>query len=251
MHKAPDFIIAGTQKGGTTSVYKSLIQHPDILEAEKKEIHFFSTYYNKGVDWYLEHFPERPENKKCGEASPFYLFHPKSAERIHAVFPHIKIIILLRNPAHRAISHYHQQFRREHESLPMMEAFKAEAERVDAAFRRIEEGKQQSGANVQKFSYLSRGHYLEQLQRYESRFPPEQLYIGCSETYFRDPYGELERIYSFIGVTPDFRPADLLPRKPGNYGDVPTEVMAFLDDYFSDRNEALFQHLGYRLDWQA
>ena len=61
--KHPDFIIVGTQKGGTTSLYKYLIQHPQVQEARKKEIHFFSQSYSQGMDWYLDHFPSKQQSK--------------------------------------------------------------------------------------------------------------------------------------------------------------------------------------------
>ena len=57
----PDFIIIGAQKGGTTSLYRYLTEHPDVGGATKKEVHYFDRNFDKGLGWYLAHFPKRDE----------------------------------------------------------------------------------------------------------------------------------------------------------------------------------------------
>lgn len=112
----PDFIIIGTQRAGTTSLYEYLVQHPQVLPAENIEVHFFDHHYAKGVDWYKGHFPSKLEKfvasmrsfgkTLAGEASPYYLFYEKAAERMHEILPNVKLIVLLRNPIDRAYSQY-------------------------------------------------------------------------------------------------------------------------------------------------
>src|SRR5215213_2627672 len=102
LRQYPDFIIIGTQRGGTTSLYRYLTAHPDIGQAFRKEVHFFDRYYNKGIDWYLANFPLRGEFPIVGEASPYYVFHPDVPERILAAVSQAKFIVLLRNPVDRA-----------------------------------------------------------------------------------------------------------------------------------------------------
>jgi len=249
LHRSPEFLIVGAQKAGTTSLYNCLKQHPDIQAAKKKEIHYFSQYFNKGLDWYLQHFPERESNKLSGEASPFYLYHPHSAERIASQLPQVKIIILLRNPVQRAISHYHQQARRHHEKLAMLEAFQKEDERISSAWHKLLAGKQTSGVKIQQCSYLSRGKYLEQILRYEKYFPREQIMIIESTDFFDHPQETLSRLFNFLGINTNFMPTDLWPRKPGNYADTDPEVLHYLNEYFTPHNKALFQHLGYSFPW--
>src|SRR5947199_6934794 len=57
----PDFLIIGTQRGGTTSLYHYLQAHPCIGPASTKEVHFFDMRFNKGLAWYRGHFPSRIE----------------------------------------------------------------------------------------------------------------------------------------------------------------------------------------------
>lgn len=247
--RAPEFLIVGAQKAGTTSLYNCLKQHPQVQTARKKEVHYFSQYYDRGIHWYLEHFPERAPGILSGEASPFYLFHPHSAERIAHQLPGVKIIIIVRNPVHRAISHYHQQARRHHEKLPMLEAFQQEPDRINKAWARLLAGQQQSGVRIQQSSYLKRGEYLEQLLRYEERFPASQILLLESEAFFENPQPVLEKLFGFLGIETAFMPNDLWPRKPGNYVDTDPATLDFLKTYFRPHNEALFKHLGYRFNW--
>ncbi|HBE53503.1 MAG TPA: sulfotransferase, partial [Cyanobacteria bacterium UBA11369] len=67
-----DFIIIGAQKSGTTSLYNYLIQHPQVVPARTKEVHYFDLNFDKGIEWYQEQFHpcDRQHNLITGEASP-------------------------------------------------------------------------------------------------------------------------------------------------------------------------------------
>ena len=100
----PDFVIIGGQKCGTSSLY-AYTQHPQILKAAKKEVHFFDVQFQKGTRWYRSNFPLLIGmycNKKLiskdvitGEASPSYLFHPHAPRRLAESVPKAKLIALL------------------------------------------------------------------------------------------------------------------------------------------------------------
>ena len=78
----PEFLIIGAQKGGTTSLYSYLCQHPGIIPCEKKEVHFFGNpeIRKRGEAWYRRHFPSNSHRKSLekelgyspitGEATP-------------------------------------------------------------------------------------------------------------------------------------------------------------------------------------
>ncbi|MEY2858560.1 MAG: hypothetical protein RLZZ74_2873, partial [Cyanobacteriota bacterium] len=53
----PDFIIAGASKSGTSSIYYYLSRHPQVLLSHKKELDFYWQNFERGIDWYLAHFP--------------------------------------------------------------------------------------------------------------------------------------------------------------------------------------------------
>src|SRR5438105_3273690 len=112
----PDHLIIGTQRAGTTSLYKYLVKHPAIAHALTKELRFFDLHYDRGFGWYRSRFPsvrhrERLRRAKglsmiVGESSPDYLFHPYAPARIARDLPNAKLVVLLRNPVDRADSPY-------------------------------------------------------------------------------------------------------------------------------------------------
>jgi len=109
MSNKPDFLIIGTMKGGTTILYDFICDHPDAVAAVQKEIHYFSLYYDKGEDWYLSHFEEANGSVMTGEASPTYFDMATGGvipRLIKKVYPDIKLILVVRDPVDRAISHY-------------------------------------------------------------------------------------------------------------------------------------------------
>jgi hypothetical protein len=114
----PDFVVIGTQKGGTTFFYELLSNHPLVRPAVTKELHFFdrNKNFDKGVDWYRRCLPEseRVDGQRTvtGESSPSYLFSAQAPARMAEVIPDAKLVALLRNPIDRAYSHYQMQVRR-------------------------------------------------------------------------------------------------------------------------------------------
>ena len=73
--KLPTFFVAGSQKSGTTTIHDLLNQNTQISLPEYKETHFFSSDYNKGINWYLKQFIEN-KYKIRGEVDPSYMFFP-------------------------------------------------------------------------------------------------------------------------------------------------------------------------------
>ena len=138
----PDFLIIGTQRGGTTSLYNYLVEHPGIGAASIKEVHFFDTpHFKQGLAWYRGHFPSAFQRYYVerslkhgfvtGEASPYYLFHPHAPKRVAGLMPQMKLIVMLRNPVDRAYSHYHHEVAGGHEKLATFEeAIACEDERL-------------------------------------------------------------------------------------------------------------------------
>src|SRR5579863_2670833 len=136
----PDFLVIGTQRGGTTALYHSLQTHPYIKPATTTDTHFFDKKFNKGLTWYRGHFPTSVERYYAqrlrrhafltGEASSSYLFYPHTPGRVARALPHVKLIVLLRNPVDRAYSQYFHAIELGHETLSFEEAIQDEEERT-------------------------------------------------------------------------------------------------------------------------
>ena len=133
LRRWPDFLIIGTQRGGTTSLYEYLCRHPQVSPATEKEIHYFDFQTARGPAWYRAHFPWRfPRTRITGEASPFYLFHPRVPRLVRDLLPAVRLIVLLRDPVERAHSHFRLQKRAGIERLATFEeALEAEPARLE------------------------------------------------------------------------------------------------------------------------
>jgi surface polysaccharide O-acyltransferase-like enzyme len=240
----PHFLIVGTQKGGTTSLYNYLIQHPNVHSAVVKEIHFFDEQQHWGMDWYLTHFPESlPEGDITGEATPYYLFHPHVPQRIKHTLPDVKIIVLLRNPIERAFSHYQMMVRRGVETLSFSEAIRAESGRIDVEYERMEQDEDYFSAACSQFSYLKRGLYSEQLERWFSLFAREEILVIRSEDLQRKTEVSYNQVLQFLQL-PDWKLTDYFMHHEGGYQEeIDINTRTWLERYFEADQKKLAQLL--------
>lgn len=184
----PDYLIIGTKRGGTTSMYKYLLRHPNVIPMwpgveNAKKTHFFDQNFHRGTEWNRAHFPtsmqrsrvERREGAPVltGEAAPYYMFHPLVAERVRQTLPQVKLIVLLRNPVDRIWSHHHERVYNGTEPLPFREALDAEEERLAGEHDRIVNEPGYYSERHDFCSYLARGRYLEHLEPWLDLFPAQ------------------------------------------------------------------------------
>ena len=175
-----------------------------------------------------------------------YLFHPQSPPRIGRMLPDARIVILLRNPTERAISHYRHSCKRGRENLPIVDALEAEEDRIGSALRRGDF----SAASVRYFSYKSRGLYAQQIRRYLEFYSRERLLFLSSEKLFSAPSTELPDILDFLGVAPDFEFPDLSPHNVSSDKQmVPAAVYDYLNDWFEKPNADLYGLLDTDFGW--
>jgi len=108
--RLPTIIGAGPGRTGTTWLHRVLEGRVD-LPYGVKETQFFSTYYDKGIDWYARHFRYATGERMIAEICP-YLFHPLAPDRIKAHIPNCRVITTLRSPidhsfsAYKLVTHY-------------------------------------------------------------------------------------------------------------------------------------------------
>ncbi|WP_293335484.1 sulfotransferase domain-containing protein [Microcoleus sp. CAWBG58] len=248
--KPPDFIIIGVQKGGTTSLYNYLIQHPQIAPAAQKEIHYFDLNFDKSPDWYYSQFPQIQSGEQLltGEASPYYIFHPRVAQRIHDLCPKVKIIALLRNPVERAISHYHYYIKIGYESLSLESAIAQEPERLKGEIEKILASPTYESYNHRHYTYLSRGIYADQLPAWMQLFPKSQLLILKSEDLYVNPCGTYNSVLKFLGLPP--HELETYEKYNSNqYPPVSETVYEQLRAYYRSPNQRLAQLCDRDFGW--
>ena len=257
----PDYLIVGTQRGGTTSLQQFLTSHPNITSARlMKGVHYFDTAYHRGIDWYRLQFPtrayaQRIERKtgsplRIGDASPYYMFHPLAAQRIAGDLPAVKLIAVLRDPVERAVSHHKHEVRRGNESLPLEAALAIEEERLSGEEQRIVDDQPNYNSFAhQTYSYAARGEYAEQVTRLIELFGQDRVLVLSSEQLFSDPEPACSRIFKFLDV-PAISVSDFPHLNPTSGSSIPESARRRLTERFSSSNERLFELLGERFPWQ-
>jgi tetratricopeptide (TPR) repeat protein len=248
--KGPQFLIIGVMKGGTTSLYEYLIQHPQIVPGLQKEIDFFNYQFNLGLDWYISHFPALPQSGQflTGEASPTYLLDLNAAQRIFDHFPKIKLLIILRNPVDRAISQYYDNFNwLGWEKRSLSEAIQSEIEVLNAL---DDPTKIQNNSPFWKTQqgHLWRGLYVYFIEKWMQIFPREQFLILRSEDLYAHPQATMEQVFEFLEISPDQLP-HYQQYTAGSYSQVPQEIREQLSAFFKPHNQRLEAFLNRKFNW--
>jgi hypothetical protein len=256
----PDFLIIGAHRGGTSSFYYYLTEHPSVAAATTKELNFFDRNFSKGTGWYRAHFPSliqkgymqsiQHQRLITGEASPHYLFYPLAAQRAAKTVPHIKLIVLLRNPVDRAYSHYRRYAQLGYETRSFAEAIAADEQRCDDG--------ELDHYSYLSLSYLSRGLYADQLARWMRLFPREHLLILKSEAFYADPATRLKQALAFLQLPASGLPVrDSYQHFDGYIGHPERHIASEMDPalrqrlsaYFAPHNARLATLLGKDMGW--
>lgn len=254
----PDFIIVGGQKCGTFALYSYLAQHPQVLPAASKELHFFDNKFDRGLRWYRVNFPTRLEIKwkslikrkrfVTGEASPYYMFHPHAPSRIAAAVPDVKIIMLLRSPAERAYSHYNHNLKKRREPLSFEDAIEREEARLDGEYEKICHDESYRSYAHRHYSYKARGIYIDQLKRYERYFDGNQIMVIKNEDLLEETARVYAQVVEFLGLQ-EYTPAGLAPRHVAGYDKSRIPMERELRAYFEPYNKELYAHLNRDFGW--
>ena len=224
MKSKANLFLIGAAKSGTTALAATLAKHPAIASLPIKEpCHFstdlrtpaFSPQYNKLVQWDEAAYFKRvhPEDRHIGfvdselnyqklvhhaiaknpdvnyvlDASTSYLYSAKAPVELRHYAPEAKIVLILRNPAERAYSHYTMALKYGMEQESPLQAFKREAELTPAHWGQDE-------------CYLELGQYAKQLQRWLECFPLDQLHIIWYDDFTADPQKATDALMKYLDL---------------------------------------------------
>jgi hypothetical protein len=238
----PDFVVIGTQKGGTSYFYDLLTEHPLVSRAAAKELHFFDNKFAEGVGWYRRCFSEGKHvdghRTITGEASPSYLFDPQVPERMAQIVPEARLIALLRNPIDRAYSHYQMEVRRGKEERSFKDATQEEMTSVEGEGNTVDV----------PHAYLRRGLYAEQLERFSFFANRDRLLVIKSENLFTRRLEVLERVLRFFRLAP-FESTLASPAGRATYEPMDPLTRRRLEGFFAPHNERLYDLLNTNFGW--
>lgn len=238
MERFLSWICFGVVKGGTTSLYRVLSQHPELFIPKTKETHFFcSPEYERGIDFYRnKYFSDVQTGQRAGDMSPKYFIHKDAPGRIKSAFgPDLKLMTMLRNPVERAWSHYchsYERFRhfsfRPTEDLSFGDALAAEP-------ARLAEPDEYSFTHHMWNAYKLTGFYFQHLSRWLEYFDPDQIQIILFEDLTLNPTETINQITDHLSVS-RFKEVPVL-EKTNSYSkpDADPDVLQFLKtDYRRD-----------------
>lgn len=208
MKALPNFIIIGAGKSGTTALYEYLAEHPQVFMSKVKETNFFALEGEQLVDPsqdpdQMHHYPWSITSraayealfegvtveKAIGEVSPMYLYHPDAPAKIKESLPHVKLIVILRNPVDRLYSRYMHLARERREP----------SETFDECLNR-------DSIWWKRNDLIQEGFYYTHLQRYYDLFDPSQIKVYLYQELRKDPLALVQDLYEFIGVDGWFEP---------------------------------------------
>jgi len=256
----PGVLIVGAQRSGTTSMYRTLSQHPAVLKAVlHKGVHYFDMNYDRGLGWYRAHFPLRSTARRAAiasgdpaltfESSPYYMFHPCAADRIARDLPDVKLLVLVRDPVERAYSAYAHELARSYETESFERALELEPERLRGETERMAREPAYLSHAHQHQAYLARGRYCEQLERLERIFGAERIHVIDSGDFFTKPEPEYDAVLDFLGLRghgyPDFERHNARPR-----AEMSPALRAELTSYFEPFDQQLTRWLGKVPSWR-
>lgn len=256
----PDFIIGGAQRCGTTSLFRTLAQHPDVVvPLSGKGVHYFDTAdsFARGRAWYVGHFPIAATARirtrgraRTGEASPYYVFHPLAAARIAQTVPDAKMLVLVRDPVERAFSAWKQERARGFEDQEFEAALDLEGQRLEGEVERILADPTYQSFSHQHHAYVARGRYAEQLRRVQSVLPAGALMVVETDDVLTGRGQGWSDLLNHLGLRhwePQTVPrANARPSTP-----MPAHVRRRLESEFEESDTALTEFLGRPPTWRA
>jgi hypothetical protein len=246
----PDFIIVGAQKAGTTALHLMLQDHPNLVSATPKEVHYFDNdaWFNQGnIKAYHAHFPKpKPPGTLTFEASPMYLYHPEVPARLKAYNPRLRLIVLLREPASRAFSAwtmYHHHFKTgRHVHLFDPDSF-------DVAIENALKNLNKRNVAQDPRAYVERGFYAQQLKRYFQYFQRDQVLVLENKDISEKWDDTSVQIFDFLQIPHHAINVQKVLQSNINESDIYKESIEALRAFYLPYNDDLYKLLGRDYEW--
>jgi hypothetical protein len=246
----PSFFIVGFQKCGTTSLYETICSHPNVLPGMVKENDILAEPKDR-LDEFRMCFPPKSGSKITGDASHLHTWMPYGLDRIKNHFPDFKLIVIMRNPIDRALSHFNME--KNFGYVPNSMSFEAYVD-IELKLRNTIEIQDDpdeiyNGMRLyrNKFGWaVSRGVYsiyLKKMKRLGLDFHPVFL-----ENLFSNPQVEWESICQLLNL--DVTQANLKHSNIGSYTDsLDGSVLEKLKDFYAQPNQELSEMLNCKIPW--
>lgn len=253
--RMPDVLLIGAKRSGSTSLHNYLLQHPQVAPlfpraAHVKGAHYFDRNATKSLSWYRSFGQlERPGRHKITvDGSPYYFIHPSAPYQAAATLPEAKVVVLLREPATRALSQYWDEVKLGRETLSFADALEAEPERLTGEVERILAEPGYYSECHEHLSYGLWGRYAEHLERWFEAFGRDRVMVVRSEDMFADPGTTFRQVTDFVGIDAVEPPAYSQFNSATRHDDL-EPVLASLRGSFAEPNKQLAELLDTDVWW--
>ncbi len=231
------------------------------------EIHFFDQHYERGLDWYKEQMPYTDDTQLTIEKTPKYFINYSVPQRVHAMNPNIKIIVVLRDPVTRAVSEYTQSIQKynktnflKYVNMNHTENFQRMA--FDAKTKNLKT----------HWSVIRNGLYYKHLMQWLRYFNLKQILFVNGEQLIRDPFVELRKVEDFLNLPNQIErkhfiydrrkgfPCIIKPLESGTvkclsdqkgrkHPYISKAILRKLNKFYRPYNRALFKLIGHSPFW--
>jgi hypothetical protein len=162
--------------------------------------------------------------------------------------PQVKVIMLLRNPVKRAISHWQERVKQGVEPLSLFDALAAESGRTGGELDRMMEDPSYYSQNYDWYSYRHRGIYRPQVERWLAAFPAEQVMIVQSEEFSRDEQLTMDKVSDFLEI-PRYKRIAYPRHNQSPKVTIDPRVLRDLADFYRPHNQELYALVGKDYGW--
>ncbi|MDW3192757.1 MAG: sulfotransferase domain-containing protein [Cytophagales bacterium] len=222
----PFYFMPGVTKSATTWLWKVFLEHPEICTSHQLDrINYFSLHYQKGIDWYKEHFDFQSSNQIYLDPTPEYIKDPFVPERISRFRHDARFIFTLRNPIDRALSLWWHQKRKRRINY-----------NFDDLFLR-----KHIGSFVLYDEWILSGFYMHWINRFLEFFPSENIKIVLFDDLQANPRAYAKEVFEFLQVDTNFQPSIIdVPQNVSGEKGKSKGVRHILKDMLDGRNNREF-----------
>lgn len=194
-----NLLMPGAAKSGTSSLFSALAEIDEVSQASPKEPQFFSSAerFAGGAAAHNAYFsPDKERARYYCDASQSYFADPIALSRIRSSLSRPKIIIMLRHPIDRLLSHYRWAVRSGMENETLEQAIASRGERTDYYYL------PRSNAFWSHGGYLAFSRYTKHLPMWLEAFPDSDMHVIKAERFFESPSVEMRSVLDFLGLEP-------------------------------------------------
>jgi LPS sulfotransferase NodH len=244
------FLVIGAQRCGTTWLHQQLEAHPQIAMARptrpEPKAFLQDLAPDQDLGWYHRTwFGHATEGQVLGEKSTSYVDRPDAIARVRALLGDVPLVVQLRDPVARAVSHWRFSSESGLEERPLADALAANLEGPLPW--------DPSRTSVSPYAYLERGRYAEALRPWLDAFG-DLLRVQLLEELLADPSSIADTL-THVGVDPEAGPGVSLERVNRSHPESPEDPLdpsleAAVRQSFTESDRELEALLGRRLPWR-